>query len=196
MAGSANNELNFPYGIALDTSTGTLYIADYTNNRIMRYLSGASSGTVVAGGNGIGTGNTQTHLPVGVIFESATNSLAIINTGTHNIVRWILGATNWTLLAGSPAGVGALGSNSTTLNTPEGIAFDPTGNLYVADRLNHRVQFFLAGQLTGRTVAGTTGVSGSTATLLNNPYAVALDSNLNLYVADRMNNRILKYPRL
>lgn len=34
-SGSGNNQLNYPTGLALDSATGTLYIADAGNNRIM-----------------------------------------------------------------------------------------------------------------------------------------------------------------
>ncbi|CAF1589547.1 unnamed protein product [Adineta ricciae] len=192
--GSGNNQLDSPYGISLDTNSNTLYIADFGNDRIMCYLYGSSSGTVVAGNNGQGCGSTQLSRPVGVLFETSTNSLVIVNSECHNIIRWVLGASSWTLIVGSLSGTP--GSSATQLNTPEGVVFDPTNNLYVADRYNHRVQFYLAGQTTGKTVVGTTGVSGANTSLLNNPYAVALDSQLNLYVSDRYNNRVLKFARL
>ena len=160
----------------------------------MRYLSGASSGIVVAGGNGGGTSNNQLNLPTGVLFESSTSSLVIVNSGANNVVRWVLGASSWTLIVGSINGTS--GSTSTLLDSPLSVVFDPMGNLYVADRFNHRIQFFLAGQLNGTTIAGTTGVSGNTATLFDNPYGVALDSQLNLYVSDRFNNRVQKFLRL
>ncbi|CAF4908599.1 unnamed protein product, partial [Rotaria magnacalcarata] len=76
---SALNELCDPYGIARDTTTGTLYIGDYSNDRVMMFLSGASSGTVVAGGTGSGTGSTQLFMPFGIYLDSATNSLLIAN---------------------------------------------------------------------------------------------------------------------
>ncbi|CAF4368017.1 unnamed protein product, partial [Rotaria sordida] len=33
-SGSANNQLNRPYGIARDPKSGTIYIADYGNHRV------------------------------------------------------------------------------------------------------------------------------------------------------------------
>ncbi|CAF1579769.1 unnamed protein product [Rotaria sp. Silwood1] len=191
--GSGNNELMNPYGIVRDSSSGTLYIADQSNHRVMSYLSGASSGTVAAGGNGRGTSNTQLNYPVGIYFDASSNSLIIANTGANNIVRWVLGASSWTLIAGSISG--ASGTTATLLNYPVGVTLDSMGNIYVADRNNHRIQFFLAGQSTGRTIAGVTNTSGNSATLLYNPYSIGLDAQLNLYVADTYNHRIQTFKR-
>jgi hypothetical protein len=69
------------------------------------------------------------------------------------------------------------------------------GNVYVADRNNHRIQFFSSGGINGTTIAGVTGVSGSSNANLNTPWAVRLDGQLNLYVADCDNNRIQKFLR-
>ncbi|CAF1132663.1 unnamed protein product [Rotaria sordida] len=190
-AGSGNNELTNPYGIARDPSSGTLYIADQSNHRVMSYIAGASSGTVVAGGNGLGTANTQLKYPVGIYFDASSNSLIIANTGANNIVRWALGASSWTLIAGSINGT--RGSNATLLNYPVGVTMDPMGNTYVADRNNHRIQLFLAGQSIGMTIAGVTNATGTSSTLLNNPYSMVFDAQLNLYVADTYNHRIQKF---
>ncbi|CAF1067909.1 unnamed protein product [Rotaria sordida] len=189
-SGSLNNQLDQPYGIVRDSNTGTLYIADTNNNRIMSYASGASNGTLVAGGNGGGTGSTQLFGPRGIYFDSSSNSVIIANFGAHNIVRWTLGQTYWTLVAGI---TGSFGSSSTQLNSPVGVTLDSMGNVYVADTVNHRIQLFLAGQSNGTTIAGITGLSGSNATLLNTPFSVALDSQRNLYVADMANNRIQQF---
>lgn len=69
------------------------------------------------------------------------------------------------------------------------------GNIYVADRHNHRIQFFLLNQVNGMTIAGKTGINGNNSTLLNEPLDVALDNQLNLYVADWLNHRIQKFLR-
>ncbi|CAF4825936.1 unnamed protein product [Rotaria sp. Silwood1] len=193
IAGSSNNQFSTPYGIVRDLSSDKLYIADYSNNRIMLYLNGASSGTVIAGDNGSGTNKTQLKTPVGLYFDSLSNSLVIANHGAPNIVQWVVGETSWTLLAGSINGTA--GNTSTLLNGVVDITFDPMGNMYVADRNNHRIQLFMVGESTGITIAGITGISGDNATLLNKPWSVRLDSQLNLYVADANNHRIQKFLR-
>jgi hypothetical protein len=159
----------------------------------MQYLVGASSGTVVAGGNGQGVNSSQLNSPIGLYFDSSSNSLVIANAGGNNIVRWVLGASSWTLVAGSPNGT--IGATSTMFYYPVGVTFDSWGNMYVADTYNHRIQFFLAGQSSGTTIAGVTSTRGNSSTLLNFPFNLILDANLNLYVADSMNHRVQKFPR-
>ncbi|CAF4158968.1 unnamed protein product [Adineta steineri] len=186
--GSTNNTFYGPCGIARDSSTGTLYIADTFNHRIMQYLLNASSGTVVAGGNGAGSGITQLAYPYGFTFDSSSNSLLIANAQNNNIVRWVLGASNWTLVIGSPTGLS--GNTSTLLSQPIGITLDPLGNIYVADSGNHRIQFFVAGQSNGTTIAGVTRSPGISQNQLNYPCWVKVDNQLNLYVSDTSNNRV------
>ncbi|CAF1318462.1 unnamed protein product [Adineta steineri] len=188
VSGSTNNTFYGPCGIARDSSTGTLYIADTFNHRIMQYHLNATSGTVVAGGNGVGSGITQLTYPYGFFFDSSSSSLFIANYQTNNIVRWVLGASSWTLVIGSPTGLS--GSTSTLLNQPVGITLDSMSNIYVADSGNHRIQFFFAGQSNGTTVAGVTGSPGISQSQLNYPYWVIVDDQLNLYVSDDSNNRV------
>src|ERR1700722_14804912 len=189
-AGISSTQLDYPFGIARDPNSGTLYIADW-GCRVMSYLSGASNGTVVAGGNGAGTGNTQLYLPIGLYLDLSSNSLIIANYGAHNIVRWVLGATSWTLVAGSSSGTP--GFTSTLLINPYDVTLDSLGNVYVADTGNERIQFFLANQSNGTTVAGITLTAGATSTLHDGPSGVVVDSQFNVYVADSINNRIQEF---
>jgi sugar lactone lactonase YvrE len=193
--GSAYNQLHTPQFITRDINTNTLYIADYVNNRVMSYASGASNGsngTLVIGGQGAGINTTQLDSPVGVYFDSVSNNLYICNYGGHHIVRWTFGASSWTLVAGTP---GVSGSSSTLLSYPNGITLDPMGNLYVADTGNQRIQLFLAGQNVATTIVGINGSSGASSVQLNSPFSVRLNSQLNLYVSDLSNNRIQKFLR-
>ncbi|CAF4743519.1 unnamed protein product, partial [Rotaria sp. Silwood2] len=168
IGGSSNNQLRTPYGIVRDLSSDKLYIADYSNDRIMLYLNGASSGTVIAGGNGSGINKTQLKTPVGLYFDSLSNSLVIANHGASNVIQWVVGETSWTLLAGSINGTAE--NTSTLMNGVVDITFDPMGNMYIADRNNHRIQKYLVGSLSGITVAGqANGTSGSTLSYLQNP---------------------------
>ena len=56
--GSANNQFDGIFGIALDTSNN-IYVSDWNNHRIMKWEPNASQGTGVAGGNGGGYSNDQ-----------------------------------------------------------------------------------------------------------------------------------------
>jgi DNA-binding beta-propeller fold protein YncE len=185
--------LNNPYGITRNPNSGILYVADTSNNRVMYYRSGSMSGTLVAGTGVSGPNNTQLSSPYGVYFDLPTNSLLITNTGMHNVVRWVIGASNWTLIAGNSNGLA--GSSSTQLSTPADVISDPMGNVYVADAGNNRVQFFPVGQSTGITIAGVNKTTGANASLFSSPLSIALDTQLNLYVSDGYNHRIQKFQR-
>lgn len=190
-AGSSYNQLHTPCDCAYDSSSEKLYIADTMNHRIVQYANNASSGTVVAGDNGSGNNNTQLNAPKGIYFDSLLNSLYIVNTGSHNIVRWILNATSWTLVAGSINGIS--GSTSAELFNPLSVALDSMNNVYVADRDNHRIQFYLTGETNGTTIVGVTSSPGNNSTLLHSPCSVVVDNQLNIYVADSSNYRVQQF---
>ncbi len=86
---------------------------------------------------------------------------------------------------------------SALLTTPDGMAFDRAGNLYIADRGNDRIRKIDTGGII-TTFAGT-GIPGSTgdggAAILatfDSPRDVALDNKGNLYIADQGNGRVRK----
>jgi sugar lactone lactonase YvrE len=159
----------------------------------MVYAFNASTGNIFAGYQGPGTNGTQLYFPIGLYLDSSSNSLIIANNLAHNIVRWELNASNWTLVVGSING--SYGSTSTLLCYPYDVILDPMGNVYVADTGNQRIQFYPTGQSYGVTIAGVTSVSGNSSTLFNSPASLALDSQLNLYVSDFANQRIQKFSR-
>ena len=79
------------------------------------------------------------------------------------------------------------GSNAANrFYTPLGVAVDSSGQVYVTDLFNSRVQRF-APPLSDGMVA-TESFGG-----LNFPHDVAVDNNDNLYIADTRNNRVLVY---
>lgn len=85
-----------------------------------------------------------------------------------------------------------------TLNFPGAVAVDRQGNLYIADTMNHRVRKVEASTGVIATIAGTgqhrwSGDGGAaTAAALNEPVALAVDEQGNLYIADQSNNRVRK----
>ena len=119
---------------------------------------------------------------MGLYLDVSSRSLYIANSNSHNIVRWVVSASTWTLIAGN--GNGQAGSTPTTLNYPTDIAFDYMGNLYVADSGNDRIQLFLPDKFNGTTIAGITDMYTAAAKTFSGPQSVTRDSDLNLYVSD------------
>lgn len=177
-----------PSAIVRNPSTGEFYMPSWSFGQVISY----PSGSVLAGANT--SGNMITHLnsPMGLAYDDYTTSFIISNYAGQSIVRWALGAKYWTLINGIP---GSAGATSSLLDGSIGIAMDPMGNVYCADSNNHRIQLILNGQSEAITIAGVTGTSGSSARLLNLPYWVKLDNQLNLYVSDKLNQRIQKFLR-
>ena len=81
------------------------------------------------------------------------------------------------------------GTGNGELNQPFGVATDGSGNVYVADTFNHRIQKFDA----SGTFLTTWGSQGSGNGQFNFPAGVATDGSGHVYVADYNNNRILKF---
>lgn len=84
-----------------------------------------------------------------------------------------------------------------SLNCPAGLTLDAQGNLYIADRNNHRVRKVSPdGLITTVAGDGTADFGGdngpATKAHLNLPSDVAVDKEGNLFISDRSNNRIRK----
>ena len=66
----------------------TFLIADKDNHRIVEWKPGATSGQVVAGGNGQGNRTDQLNKPTDVIVDKETDSLIICDWGNRRVMRW------------------------------------------------------------------------------------------------------------
>ena len=189
--------LSSPEGVALDGS-GNLYIADEGNHRVRRVdvatgniSTVAGTGTSGFGGDGGAATAATLYFPRGVALDGSGN-LYIADSGNRRIRKVDAATGNISTVAGT----GASGSSgdggaatAATLRNPSGVALDGSGNLYIADSLNHRVRRVDATTGNISTVAGT-GTSGfggdggaATAATLSSPKGVALDGSGNLYIA-------------
>ncbi|CAF3668965.1 unnamed protein product, partial [Rotaria sp. Silwood1] len=188
--GSSLNQLNYPYGIWVDSSLN-VFVSEYQNHRVTKWALGASAGVVVAGISG-SSGSTTNLLsgPTGLYYDEANQNLYISNSNTGaTVMKWQVGASNGTIMAGL---AGSPGSSSSQLNTPTGIILDQWKNIYVNDRSNSRIQLFCNGNSTGITIAG----SGTGGSSLSTPYDVKLDSQHNLYVVENAAHRVTKFFKL
>src|SRR3989442_15699608 len=75
---------------------------------------------------------------------------------------------------------------------PESVAFDNSGNIYVADTYNHRIQKFSSSG-TYLSTLGVPGEYGTDNVHFCYPASVALDNYGDIYVTDFDNNRIQKF---
>ena len=193
--------LSRPSGVAVDSS-GNIYIADYSNDRIRRVDSLGIITTIAGTGNKGYSGDSgpaveaQLNGPSGVAVDGAGN-VYIADAGNHRIRRVDAGGTISTIAGNGQGGYTGDGGPAfeAQLNVPAGVAVDNAGNVYIADLINNRIRRVDAsGTIT--TVAGTGdgGYSGDGAPAnlaqLNNPIDLELDRAGNLYIADLMNNRI------
>ena len=139
-------QLQPPYGVAVD-GAGNLYIVDRSNNRI-RKVDPAGTITTVAGtgergfsGDGGPASEAQLNSPLGVAVDGAGN-LYIADT-TNSRIRKVDATGTITTVAGTEfGGFGGDGgpASEAQLRAPTGVAVDGAGNLYIADRLNHRIR--------------------------------------------------------
>ena len=104
-----------------------------------------------------------------------------------------------TVAGNGTAGYTGDGGSATAaeINIPRGVAFDSSGNLYIADEINHRIRMVTsAGTIStvaGNGTAGFTGDGGAaTSAELNYPAGIAVDGSGNLFIADTSNNVIRK----
>jgi sugar lactone lactonase YvrE len=82
-------------------SSGSLYITDYTNSRVQKWMIGASVGVTIAGqANGF-SGNDSQHLfqPVGLLLDSNDN-LYVADRSNQRVQLWLHGASSGTVIAG------------------------------------------------------------------------------------------------
>ena len=186
--GSAANQLYYPFGVFVDGS-GNTYISDQSNHRIQKWAPGATSGVTVAGGSGTGSAANHFNFPTG-LYVDASGNIYVSDNGNNRIQKWTTGATSGVTVAGSSVGIG--GSSANQLNSPTSVYLDNSGNMYISDHSNHRIQKWAPGASSGVTIAGGYG-AGSASNQLNNPMSVFVDGSGNLYVSDQSNHRIQKW---
>ena len=203
-ATSAN--VSFPTGVTLDSS-GNLFFADLENHRIRKVDATTGFITTVVGngtsgfsGDGGPAISATLNNPEGVTVDASGN-LFIDDTLNQRIRRVDFATGFITTVAGNGtygfSGDGGPATNA-SLKNPRGGAVDAEGNLFIADRLNHRIRKVDATTGIITTVAGngTFGFSGdggpATTASLNLPRAVIVDASGNFFIADARNNRIRK----
>jgi hypothetical protein len=190
---ATNAELSAPNGVAFDTA-GNMYIADESNNLIRKVSPGgiistvAGTGTLGYSGDGGQATNAALYNPWIVIADVSGN--LYISDATNNRVRMVNTSGIITTVAGNGTqGYSGDGGQATdaALYYPSGIAFDASGNLFIADSHNERIRMIntsgIITTIAGMGTAGFTGDGGqATAAEINTPYGVSINQANNIYI--------------
>ena len=207
---NTQNGIANPRAITFD-NYGNLFAADNTYNRILGFnadvlygnnepnafvVIGQSSYTTTAAattqnGLNIDIGNFYNIISGKMAFDSSNNMyvcdtlnnrVMIFNYGTG----FTVGMNASIVLGQSSFTTSAVGAGEANLNNPAYCILDKSGNLWVSDNGNNRVQKFVP--------PFTIGMSASISiTGFNLPVGIVFDESGNLLVADNSNNRILLF---
>jgi uncharacterized protein (TIGR03437 family) len=190
-----------PFGIAVDSSNN-LFIADSVNSVVREVgINGfintiAGTGDFGDTGDNVGADKAQFEFPYGLAFDSAGN--LYISDWMANRVRKMTPSRVLTYFAGTSkasfSGDGGL-ATSAAIDSPQALATDSAGNVYIADAGNGRVRKVSSAGIIG-TVAGTNllNPAGTTATsiYIGTPGGMAVDSAGNLFISEMDLGHILE----
>lgn len=178
-SGSGNGQFAQARGMAVD-STGRVLVCDEDNERIQRFTNALVFDSVlVAGGAGSGDGQFASNNGPYDIAMNADDSFWVADKGNARIQKFtaagaysaqvgVLGTT-WAL----QGTFGSTGTGNDNFDTPNQVAVDSSGNVYIADRENDRL---IKRNSSGAYVSSISGLTGITG--------VAVDSSGNIYTSE------------
>jgi len=214
---AAAGGLNQPQGLEFDRSAArnVMYISDSGNHRVLQYELGgelqvgatpmparvigqANFGDTLPNRGGTPAANSL-YYPLGLACD-AQGGLYVVDNGNNRVLYFPFGAENATRVYGQSGsfttnGLAAVAS-ADSFYYPYGIAL-ATDGVYISDQWYHRVLFFAGNSTAATRVYGqtdfTTWSSGTSASTLNAPRGLVVDSAGGLYIADSGNHRVVYY---
>ncbi|CAF1537569.1 unnamed protein product [Adineta ricciae] len=192
--GKAPNQLNQPHGIFVDVNLD-LYVADCENNRVQLFRLGGSNGITVVGGS-LSSQTTLLSCPHAVVldgqkylFVANTMDHAIVGEGLHGF-RCIVGCYTHS-------------AKPNQLSFRMSLSFDRSGNIFVSDNNNHRIQkfriikspcdmAFSRPKFCSTAIWHRNGFTFANETILGSkPRAIAIDTNDSVYFIHSERNELL-----
>ncbi|BFG71033.1 hypothetical protein KACHI17_19140 [Sediminibacterium sp. KACHI17] len=179
--GIDDTHLKFPS--ASTVREGHIYIADLFNHRIQSWKVDEKKASTLIGNND--AEDPLLYYPSD-LFINSKDQLYIADQENHRIALF----DNKTKSLITVAGGNGRGNGTHQLRSPSDVfVHEKTGNIYVADTYNQRIQKWIPGAKQGITVAGGNGL-GSKHDQLKNPTGIFVDEQENVYIADSGNDRI------
>ena len=189
-------------GIAPD-SAGGFYFSSSPENRVYRVAADgvlsliAGTGTSGFSGDGGPAVSARLSYPGNLVVDGGGN-LYIADWGNDRIRK-----VNTEGIISTIAGNGKErfegdggAATSASLNGPRGVAVDPAGNVYIADRGNSRIRKVdtvgLISTIAGNGTSGFSGDGGLATAASFDAWSLAVDVSGNLYITDPRNHRVRK----
>jgi ATP-dependent protease HslVU (ClpYQ) peptidase subunit len=187
-------QFNNPANVALDAS-GNVYVVDSGNSKIRKITPEGVVSTFAGSSAGFadGTGTSaQFSNPQGITIDASGN-VYIADTSNQKI-RKITPTGVVTTFAGSDYGDVDGTGTSAQFKYPYGVAVDASGNVYVADRSNHKIRKITPAGVVSTFAGSSSGFANGTGTAaqFKYPHGIAVDASGNVYVADTNNQKIRK----
>ncbi|CAF3765008.1 unnamed protein product [Adineta steineri] len=194
--GSASNQFHGQHGIYVDVNLD-LYVADCENHRVQLFQSGEPNGITVAGSKSLNPTITL-RFPTGVILD-AEKYLFIVDRYNHRIVGSDVNGFRCLV------GCYGMGSQSNQLNKPFSLSFDHSGNMFVTDQSNHRIQKFLLmkdsftlpfnqPKFCPTATWNPTGINFANQSIVGqDPFAIFVSTNNTIYAANQQNSTIITW---
>ena len=163
------------------SSTGDIFVADFYNDRVVRFGADGSLGGVLGRPGRVLRG--RLHYPTDV---GGLGDLVVVADAYNHRVQAFGpdGSARWSL--GGLFGLGIPGARPGGFRVASGIATDDEGRLYVADFENHRIQVFDA----ERHLLAVFGERGAGRGAFERPTDLDIAPDGRVYVVDFGNDRV------
>jgi YD repeat-containing protein len=194
--GSEATQMNHPAGDAVDSS-GDVWVADALDDRVLKF---SPAGVLLASYGSYGSWEAGLIDPRGVAINQTSGDVYVADEGNNRIVELnssgeFIETFGWGVKdgkeefevcnKGSYCRAGIKGSGNGQFNAPKGVTVDSSGNVWIADYGNDRIEEFNG---KGEYIQQF-GKEGSGEGQFKEPFSIAFDGG-NLYVADSANNRV------
>jgi DNA-binding beta-propeller fold protein YncE len=166
-----------PIDITIDKK-GNVYVTDSKNgvvkvftNRGKKYIKDIGKGFL--------------ERPTGIAINEKTEELLVVDTVNSQIIRYNL---NDHKLIGT---IGRAGTEAGMFNYPTNIFVSRSGDIFVSDSLNFRIQIFTPNGI----FINAFGAAGDSPGYFSRPRGVAVDSDENIYIVDALFDNIQVFDK-